>query len=144
MTNVRAPIPFCSKLDQLHWPFFLWNMSRCLIWSVPDLLCPWSTTLPCISSASTHPWWPLSQTCSAVSSVSNASQTSLQDPLSSSHGVLLSRLPKEMFPTNCSHPCVVWGSVSSCLPVTAQARIALPFTHLFFSHIPCSYLIFST
>lgn len=53
--NVRVPIPFCSKLDQLHWPFLLWNMSRCLIWSVPDLLCPQSTTLPCISSASTHP-----------------------------------------------------------------------------------------
>lgn len=86
-------------------------------------------------------WWPLSQTCTVVlwHNVSNASQISLQNPLSSSN--LLSRVSKTAFPTKCCHMCVVWGSVSSCLPVTAQARIALAFRHLFFNCMPCSYLI---
>lgn len=48
--NKCAPIPFCWKLDQINWPFPPWNMSRHLIWSSSDFLCPQSTTFPCISS----------------------------------------------------------------------------------------------
>lgn len=150
MTNVRAPIPFCSKLDQLNWPYFSLKYKQTfhlisLRLAVPTV----HHTSPHQLFASTHPCAGghsarLAQFCSGRG-LSLTHPKFLCRILSPPHtpvtGVLLSRLPKIMLPTKCCHPCVVWGSVSSCLPVTAQARIALAFRHLFFNCIPCSYLI---
>lgn len=152
MTSDRAPIPFCRKVDRFYWPFSPWNSGWHFIWSVSGLLCPQSTTLPCISylQAAIHvlvatPPDLLNSALAEVrpSCVPNFSAVSsflvtLSLPIT---GALLSRLPKTMFPTKYCRLCVVWRSVPFCLPVTAQARITLAFIHLFFNHIARSYLI---
>lgn len=129
---IKTPFPWqmsglpslnCSLTDR----FFPWNTSRCFIWSVSDLLCPRSTTLPCISSLQA----PIHVLVATQPDLLSCA-LSLMHPkflcriLSPSHtpvtAVLSSRLPKIMFPTKCCHLCVVWGSVSSCLPCRSTGQ----------------------
>lgn len=116
------------------------------------LLCPWSSTLPCISYlqaatrvlVATQPDLLISAPaevrlfCVPHFSEVSSFLVTLSPPIA---GALLSRLPKIMFPTKYCRLCVVWRSVPFCLSVTAQARITLAFVHLFFNRIACSCLI---
>lgn len=130
--------------------FFPWNPRRHFIWSIPGLLCPRSTTLPCISylQATIH------VLVATQPDLLNSAPTEVHifciprfsavpsflitlSPLIA--GALLLRPPKIMFATECCCLCVAWRSVPLCLPATAQARIT--FIRLFFNCIARSYLI---